>query len=101
MQLIIVTGFLGAGKTTLLACALPTGALGRAALLVNEFGAVDIDGTLLADAGASALTRLPNGCVCCAVQGEFLGVIRQLMDRVRAGDLVIDRVVLETSGLAD
>lgn len=101
MQLLIVTGFLGAGKTTLVRAALEARLLGRAALLVNEFGAVDVDGALLADAGASTLRRLPNGCVCCVVQGEFVDEIAALAQRLRAGELAIDRIVLETSGLAD
>lgn len=101
MQLLIVTGFLGAGKTTLVRAALEARLLGRAALLVNEFGAVDVDGALLAGAGASTLRRLPNGCVCCVVQGEFVDEIAALAQRLRAGELAIDRIVLETSGLAD
>jgi len=102
MQLIIVTGFLGAGKTTFLQQALGMGALGRAALLVNEFGSADVDGALLARAAAGApLVKLPNGCVCCQVQEDFVGAVQGLWQRVLAGELVIDRFVLETSGLAD
>lgn len=101
MQLIIVTGFLGAGKTTFVRAALEAGMLGRVALLVNEFGAVDIDGNLLADAGAASLRRLPNGCVCCAVQGEFLDAMLELGGGIADGSISVDRIVLETSGLAD
>jgi G3E family GTPase len=102
MQLLIVTGFLGAGKTTFLSQALRRGELGRTALLVNEFGRADVDGALLAGAAAGApLVQLANGCVCCKVQDDFVGAVRGLWNRVRAGELVLDRVVLETTGLAD
>jgi len=110
MHLLIVTGFLGAGKTTLLGQALSGGQLGRAALLVNEFGSVDIDGALLEGAGPAPggtagapmpLLRLPNGCVCCQVQDDFLDAVRGLCERVSAGELALERIVLETSGLAD
>lgn len=108
MQLLIVTGFLGAGKTTLLRHCLATGQLGRAGLLVNEFGSVDIDGALLEQgssnppgAAATPLLRLPNGCVCCRVQDDFLEAVQGLCARVDAAELTLERIVLETSGLAD
>jgi len=101
MQLLIVTGFLGAGKTSFLKQALQAGLLGKAALLVNEFGSVDIDGALLARAGATQLVQLPNGCVCCKVKTDFQDALTEIANRTRERAIALDRVVLETSGLAD
>lgn len=100
MQLLILTGFLGAGKTTILRTALDSGLIRQAAILVNEFGALDIDGALIAQSSPSALIRLPNGCVCCAVQDDFLDAVAGIAAHQSAATNV-ERIVLETSGLAD
>ncbi|CAN5810071.1 GTP-binding protein [soil metagenome] len=97
----ILTGFLGAGKTTCLNAFLrSTGAAGTA-VLVNEFGALDIDGAVL-EAGlgdGSRLVALPNGCVCCAVQDDLAAALSALI--ARRQDQTIARCVIETTGLAD
>ena len=68
----IVTGFLGSGKTTLLNHLLTSGNLGRTAALVNDFGAIDIDGALIS-AVADTVVQLANGCVCCTINADLLG----------------------------
>ena len=101
----IVTGFLGAGKTTLLRHLLAHAGGRRIAVIVNEFGALGIDGELLRgcgigcdDSGASdgRLYELANGCLCCTVQDEFAPVMAELAARRDQ----IDHLVIETSGLA-
>lgn len=92
----VVTGFLGAGKTTLLRHLLSHGGR-RLAVLVNEFGEVGIDGALLCDdGGACPVVELPNGCVCCTVQEDFLPTMERLLD----GGTPLDGILIETSGLA-
>ena len=101
----IVTGFLGAGKTTLLRHLLTHAQGRRIAVIVNEFGALGIDGELLRACGIGCdedgndngqLYELANGCLCCTVQEEFAPVMEQLAARRDQ----IDHLVIETSGLA-
>lgn len=96
----IVTGFLGVGKTTLVHNMLKNANGKRIAVLVNEFGEVDVDGQLIAssDCGDDGcnLVQLPNGCICCTVQEEFLPSMLQLLERKEE----IDHIVIETSGLS-
>ena len=113
----VVTGFLGSGKTTLLANVLKQAAGKRIAVIVNEFGELDIDADLLRSAPASAedncpldcedesaagmagengIYELANGCICCTVEEEFLPVMQELV--ARRDD--IDHILIETSGLA-
>jgi cobalamin biosynthesis protein CobW len=100
----LVTGFLGSGKTTLLRHILNNANGRRIAIIVNEFGALGIDGDILRgcaigcageDAGG-AVYELTNGCLCCTVQEEFFPVMRELV--ARRGQ--IDHILIETSGLA-
>jgi G3E family GTPase len=92
----VVTGFLGSGKTTLLNRILAEPRAGRIAVIVNEFGDVGIDGQLTTPT-AETVIEINNGCVCCKVRGDLIAALRQL---VQSG-LLFDRVVIETSGLAD
>lgn len=102
----VVTGFLGSGKTTLLSKLLASLRGRRLALIVNEFGAVDIDGQLLRSAACAdencredrddMVYELSNGCICCTVQDEFHPVLRRLSER----DPLPEQVLIETSGLA-
>ena len=97
----IVTGFLGVGKTTLVHNMLRNANGKRIAVLVNEFGEVDVDGELIGSAGSEEeeeanLVQLPNGCICCTVQEEFLPSMLQLLERKEE----IDHIVIETSGLS-
>lgn len=97
----IVTGFLGSGKTTLLQRLLRSPRLANVAVLVNEFGEVGLDHQLLQSVTESTLL-LDNGCICCAIRGDLQDSLRDLLSQ-RAKGLIpaFDRVVVETSGLAD
>ena len=92
----VLTGFLGAGKTTLLNRILAERPGERIAVIVNEFGEVGIDGQLT-EATADSIVELNNGCVCCTVRGDLIDALR----RLDASGRRFDRVVVETSGLAD
>lgn len=99
----ILTGFLGAGKTTLLNRLIAAAGDSRIAVVENEFGAVGIDGGLIngGDRPDITVVELANGCVCCSVRGEMSRALADLADRRDAGTLAFDRLVLETTGLAD
>ena len=92
----VLTGFLGAGKTTLLNRILAGPRAGRIAVIVNEFGDVGIDGQLTMPT-AETVIEINNGCVCCKVRGDLIAALGQLL----TSGLAFDRVVIETSGLAD
>lgn len=96
----ILTGFLGAGKSTRLARLLKAPDAARTAVIVNEFGAVGIDHDLLAVADAQ-VTLLENGCLCCVARSSLQEALEDLHARRARGELDFDRVVVETSGLAD
>lgn len=93
--LTVLGGFLGAGKTTLLNRLL-TGASGRYAVLVNDFGAINVDAGLVADHDGKTL-RLTNGCVCCSLADGFLDTLM----RVLAEPEPFDHMVIEASGVGD
>ncbi|MDX2155043.1 MAG: GTP-binding protein [Hyphomicrobiaceae bacterium] len=97
----VLTGYLGSGKTTLLARLLKDPALGRTAVIINEFGAVGIDHDLV-EASEESFVELDTGCICCAVRGDLETTLADLVGR-RARGLVpaFERVIIETSGLAD
>jgi len=90
----VVTGFLGSGKTTLLNRLLRSKTGLRLAVIVNEFGAVGVDGSLLPD--GEMFVELDNGCLCCALNQDLEKLLRRLMGR--GG---FDHLVIETTGLAD
>ena len=97
----VVTGFLGSGKTTLLRRLLAAPRLKNVAVMVNEFGEVGLDHHLLS-AVAEGTLLLDNGCVCCAIRGDLRGALRDLLGQRERGEVPpFDRVVIETSGLAD
>jgi G3E family GTPase len=93
----IVTGFLGSGKTTLIGRVLRDPAFARTAVIVNEFGEIGLDHELIAS-GNETFLALTTGCLCCAVRSDLIETLLEL--RERAGGL-FDRVLIETSGLAD
>ena len=92
----IVTGFLGSGKTTLINRVIRDGGLGRVAALVNDFGAIDIDAALI-ESVADRVVQLTNGCVCCTISGDLFKAAREILNI----EPVIERIVVETTGLAD
>lgn len=94
----VLTGFLGSGKTTLLSHILRDPAFARTAVIINEYGAVGLDHELL-EQTREELVLLANGCVCCTVRGDLLAALNRL--RVDGGALGVDRVLVETTGLAD
>jgi len=96
----IVTGFLGAGKTTLIRNLITEARGRRIAIIVNEFGDMGFDGSLIADCDDDCrpdhIVELTNGCICCTVADEFLPTIEALLAR----NPPPDHIVIETSGLA-
>src|ERR1700730_14492857 len=96
----IVTGFLGSGKTTLISRILRDPAFARTAVIVNEFGEIGLDHELIAASDETLLT-LTTGCLCCAVRADLLATLLDLRARRDAGAITYDRVLIETSGLAD
>ena len=95
----VVTGFLGAGKTTLLNHLLSNERRLRVGALVNEFGAIDIDSSLLVSNNAieSGVTQLANGCICCTINDSLCDALEQLLQYREQ----LDYLLLETTGLAD
>lgn len=96
----LLTGFLGAGKTTLLNHILQGEHGQKIAVIENEFGPVNIDSALLIHE-ASEVIEMTNGCLCCTIRGDLAGHLHSLYARRAAGELAFDRLVIETTGLAD
>jgi G3E family GTPase len=97
----LITGFLGSGKTTLLQRLLASPELAGSAVLVNEFGEVGLDHHLLQRLD-DAVVLLKSGCLCCTIRGDLRDSIRDLYDRRERGTVpAFDRLVIETTGLAD
>ena len=97
----IVTGFLGSGKTTLLGRALSEPSMANTAVLVNEFGEVGLDHHLLRRVEERTVL-LGNGCVCCSTREDLVGALMELLDMDQRGQIPrLDRIVVETTGLAD
>lgn len=97
----VLTGFLGAGKTTLINHLLQSHPDERIAIVENEFGSVGVDGGLLNRQGNVEVIEITNGCVCCSVRGELTEALHDLLARRDSGELNFDRLILETTGLAD
>jgi len=101
LPVIVVTGFLGSGKTTLIRAFLATPEGANTAIIVNEYGEVGIDDALLR-ASSDATVLLGNGCLCCTVRSDLNETLRELfVERARGAVPSFERVVIETSGLAD
>jgi G3E family GTPase len=97
----VLTGFLGSGKTTLLQRMLRSPALARTAVLINELGEVGLD-HLLVQPVDEAVVLLESGCICCTIRGDLSAALRGLLGRRERGEIpAFDRVVIETTGLAD
>jgi len=97
----IVTGFLGSGKTSLLNRLIAAPQLARSLVVINEFGAIGLD-HLLIDAPDDNLLLLDNGCLCCINRGDLVETLRGALQRWQAeSPPAFDRIIIETSGLAD
>ncbi len=97
----ILTGFLGSGKTTLLNRILKAPHGHRIAVIENEFGEAGIDNELLVQDQGEQIVEMNNGCICCTVRGDLVRILGELHAKKAAGQLHFDRVVIETTGLAD
>lgn len=96
----ILTGYLGAGKTTLLNRILTEKHNQKIAVIVNEYGEVGIDNQLVVDSEEEIL-EMNNGCICCTVRGDLIRILRTLVFSMDQGKVAFDRVLIETTGLAD
>ncbi len=97
----ILTGFLGAGKTTLLKRVLSEAHGYKIAVIENEFGEENIDNEILVADTTEQILQLSNGCVCCTIREDLRSTLSTLAEKRRKGELDFDRVVIETTGLAD
>jgi len=100
LPLTVLTGFLGAGKTSLLNRLLKDKALAGTAVLINEFGEIGLD-HLLVEKISDDLVLLPSGCVCCTMRGDLIDALERLLRDLDNRRADLNRVVLETTGLAD
>ena len=96
----LLTGFLGAGKTTLLNALLDDASAGRIAIIVNEFGEAGLDHDLI-ESSDEEVVLMQSGCLCCSIRGDLARTMLSLAARRSRGELDYDRVVIETTGLAD
>ncbi|MGL4576107.1 MAG: CobW family GTP-binding protein [Burkholderiaceae bacterium] len=97
----VLTGFLGAGKTTLLNRILTEHHGQRIAVIENEFGEQGIDNEILVQDKDEQIVEMNNGCICCTVRGDLVRILKDLGEKKRAGTLAFDRVVIETTGMAN
>ncbi|MET0381881.1 MAG: GTP-binding protein [Burkholderiaceae bacterium] len=97
----ILTGFLGSGKTTLLKRVLTEMHGQKIAVIENEFGEENIDNEILVSDTTEQIMQLSNGCVCCTIREDLRSTLALLAQRRRKGELNFERVVIETTGLAD
>ena len=97
----ILTGFLGSGKTTLLKRVLTEAHGQKIAVIENEFGEENIDNEILVNDTQENIIQMNNGCICCSIREDLRETLQTLAEKKRKGELVFDRVVIETTGLAD
>ena len=97
----ILTGFLGSGKTTLLKRILTEAHGQKIAVIENEFGEENIDNEILVNDTQENIIQMNNGCICCSIREDLRETLQTLAEKKRKGELTFDRVVIETTGLAD
>ncbi|HKQ28637.1 MAG TPA: GTP-binding protein [Burkholderiales bacterium] len=96
----ILTGFLGSGKTTLLNRILKENHGHRIAVIENEFGETGVDSEII-EKTDEQIVEMNNGCICCTVRGDLIRILGTLKEKRDDGKLKFDRVVIETTGMAD
>ncbi|HVP09068.1 MAG TPA: GTP-binding protein [Burkholderiales bacterium] len=96
----ILTGFLGAGKTTLLNRILKEDHGKKIAVIENEFGEIGVDSEII-EKSDEQIVEMNNGCICCTVRGDLIRILGSLKDKRASGELKFDRVIIETTGMAD
>jgi hypothetical protein len=97
----ILTGFLGSGKTTLLKHILTTNHGKKIAVIENEFGEENIDNEILIQESNEQIVQMSNGCVCCTIRGDLVEALKQLWDQRKSKTIQFERVVIETTGIAN
>ena len=97
----ILTGFLGSGKTTLLKRVLTEAHGQKIAVIENEFGEENIDNDILVADTSEQIIQMSNGCICCTIREDLRATLQDLAQKKRKGELDFERVVIETTGLAD
>jgi G3E family GTPase len=97
----ILTGFLGSGKTTLLKRVLAEAHGQKIAVIENEFGEENIDSDILVSDTNEQIIQMSNGCVCCTIREDLRTTLKDLAEKKRKGELDFERVVIETTGVAD
>ncbi|MFZ9406623.1 MAG: CobW family GTP-binding protein [Burkholderiaceae bacterium] len=97
----ILTGFLGSGKTTLLKRILTEQHGHKIAVIENEFGEEGVDNDLLVQESSEQIVEMNNGCICCTVRGDLVRILGDLRARRDEGEIGFERVIIETTGLAD
>ena len=98
----LLTGFLGSGKTTLLNHLVRQPELADALVIINEFGEVGLDHLLMSRLPDDSVVEMSSGCLCCTIRGDLVSTLKDAHWRFsRAGERRFDRVVIETTGLAD
>ena len=97
----ILTGFLGSGKSTLIQHMLRAAHGHRIAIIENEFGGENIDAEIIAATVDERIVQLTNGCVCCSIRDDLRAALSELASARASGRIAFDRVVIETTGIAD
>ena len=97
----ILTGFLGSGKTTLLKRVLTEAHGQKIAVIENEFGEENIDNDILVQDNQENIVQMSNGCICCTIRGDLVEALNALWEQRKEKKISFDRVVIETTGLAD
>src|SRR5213079_2502246 len=97
----ILTGFLGSGKTTLLKRVLSEAHGQKIAVIENEFGEENIDTQILVTDSEEHIIQMSNGCICCTIREDLRSTLSTLAAKKHDGTLDFERVIIETTGLAD
>jgi G3E family GTPase len=102
LPIILLSGFLGSGKTTLLNRLLASPGMSDTLVVINEYGDASLDHLLVTHSAEQPVVELPGGCVCCSLRGDLAQTLRDAHWRfARAGRRQFERIVIETTGLAD